>query len=190
MELEQRRLDAIFSPSHGEGSQVGKYRRFLACKVRGKNSGKHHLATRYLAKDRPRAVELIKSQLEVDLCARIYGEHTSFGEILVGGPCPHCRELGARVLNTAEHYLSECPKHSAVRQQLLQLGAEELGRGDIVALWEKEDIYSYISATLLGGTVGDRKGDELHSVEKDEWCEESKNDPRSSVSVHEDLLIS
>ena len=38
------------------------------------------------------------------------------------------------------------------------IGAEELGRGDIVALWEKEDIYRYISATLLGGTVGDREG--------------------------------
>lgn len=151
--LEQYRLDRMFDEQRfPEGSQVGKYRRFLNRYVQGKESGKNHPATRYLRGDVPRPLELIKSQLEIDLCARVYGPDVPFETIRLGGRCPRCAAVDCVSPNTAEHFFFECPPLQEAWWDWDQ-GEEELfleRGGGLVQLWEMGDaVYRYIARTLF-----------------------------------------
>ena len=128
-------------------SQIGRYSKFLNRDC----SGKKHLATRYLEEDRPRQIELIKNQLEVDLCARIYSAVTPFEIIKNGGPCPRCKDLGMEVPNSAEHFLFACPKFESTRRELEKLlGSRVFTERNIVKLWNENDcIYRYIAECLF-----------------------------------------
>ncbi len=99
-------------------------------------------------------MELIKSQLEIEICPRIFGVAVPFAEVYGSGPCPSCRQSrGVHIPNTPEHFFYECPTYSDVRAEVLGDAIAEGRVADLPALWGAggDLVYAYIAGTLFHG---------------------------------------